>query len=403
VRQTSGLAFPAEVYAVDDFWNPVVSAPADQIHLFTTDNTAEITSQDSTLVNGVARFSVTLHQGGNQIIRGINDSNTGIRTSLDAMLEVLVGGLHYEIILGTNKVDAGEPFEMQVYFKNGIGETVPSANQVVSLSAVDAQNVEQVVGTVGNASFNLQGGQRTIQQTCSSVGLIRIKIEDDNGTDPGYSDPIEILAGSVTEISMTAPKAEIRGLEEMNLAAKLLDVAGNPVPEQEVKFEVIEGSGKLDGETALSNASGIASVKFTAGKLTETNIVRVSVDSVSHDLEIIVNLAPSTMPDGKPINYPNPFGVESEITHIDYYLPIDADVTLQIFDLFGNLVWTKKIAAGEAGGKGRTSSSHPNSVVWGGVNDRGQRVGNGGYILLAKATANGKTVMNAKRKIAVLR
>ncbi|MEZ4765601.1 MAG: hypothetical protein R3C26_21185 [Calditrichia bacterium] len=45
-------------------------------------------------MNGKAGFSVTLNQGGNQIIRAINDSRSSIRTSLDALLEVLVGGLH---------------------------------------------------------------------------------------------------------------------------------------------------------------------------------------------------------------------------------------------------------------------------------------------------------------------
>jgi flagellar hook assembly protein FlgD len=81
----------------------------------------------------------------------------------------------------------------------------------------------------------------------------------------------------------------------------------------------------------------------------------------------------------------------------------DADVSLDIYDLFGHLVWTREFEAGAPGGMGRGSSSHPNSVEWSGVNDKGQKVGNGGYILIARAVAHGKVVMNSNRKIAVLR
>jgi flagellar hook assembly protein FlgD len=142
---------------------------------------------------------------------------------------------------------------------------------------------------------------------------------------------------------------------------------------------------------------------FKAGRITETNTVRVTVDSLSDEIDIIVNLTLSDLADGVVLNYPNPFGLESETTHFDYYLPEDADVTLRVFDLFGNLVWTKEISAGQEGARGRDRSTHPNSVEWNGQNDRGQKIGNGGYVLLARATANGKVVMNHKRKIVVLR
>ncbi|NIT61632.1 MAG: hypothetical protein GWN00_37165, partial [Aliifodinibius sp.] len=59
-----------------------------------------------------------------QIIRSIDESNSNINTSLDAQLEVLIGGLHYEVVLDTDKVATGEPFEMTVSFKNGINEVV---------------------------------------------------------------------------------------------------------------------------------------------------------------------------------------------------------------------------------------------------------------------------------------
>jgi hypothetical protein len=402
-KQTSGLAFPVEVQAVDDYWNLVKTAPTDQTRLFSTDNTAQIVPLNSNLSEGKTSYSVTLNQGGNQILRAIDNSNSNIRTSLDAQVEILVGGLHYELVIHETSVAAGDPFQMDVLFKNGNDETVINANHLVSLSVVDAANLNEVSGNLQFVSINLQNGKRSLTQTCTAVGMIRIKVEDEIGTDAAYSDPLEVLAGSVAEVNIQASKTEVRALEDLTLTVNLTDIAGNPVPDKKVKFLVVTGSGTLADSTSMSNNDGEVTVDFKAGRITETNTVRASVDSVYTDFEIVVNLTPSSLPDGVPINYPNPFGANSDETHIEYFLPENADVSLKIYDLFGNLVWSVNIPAGSPGGLGREYSAHANSVVWDGKNSNGQKVGNGGYILMAKATANGKVVMDKHRKIAVLR
>ncbi|NIT61631.1 MAG: hypothetical protein GWN00_37160, partial [Aliifodinibius sp.] len=58
-------------------------------------------------------------------------------------------------------------------------------------------------------------GQKTINQTCNTVGLIRIKVEDQINTDPSYSDPLEVFAGSVSNVVMQASKKEVRALEKI--------------------------------------------------------------------------------------------------------------------------------------------------------------------------------------------
>ena len=402
-KQTSGLAFPVDIYAMDDFWNWVPLAPTDQVRLFTTDNSAVIVPVNSNLNEGKSSFSVTLNQGGNQILRAFDDTNSNIRTSLDAQVEVLVGGLHYEVVIQETSVAAGDPFQMEVFFKNGNNETVISANHVVNLSIVDAANLNEISGNLQFVSINLQNGHRALTQTCTAVGMIRIKVEDQIGTATAYSEPLEVLAGSVADVNIQAEKTEVRALEDLMLTALLTDMSGNPVANKEASFSIISGSGTLADTAKISDDNGEVTVKFTAGRITETNTVRVSIDSVYSDFDIIVNLTPSSLPDGVPINYPNPFGVNSDVTHIEYYLSENADVTLKIYDLFGNLVWTKDIAAGEPGGLGRDQSVSANSVAWDGRNDNGQKVGNGGYILIAKAKANGKVVMDKHRKIAVVR
>jgi hypothetical protein len=403
-RQTSGLAFPVEVYAVDNYWNHVPTAPNDQISLFTTDNTAQVIPVNNNLAQGKTTFSVVLNQGGNQIIRSIDDSNPNINQSLDAQVEVLTGGLHYEVVLDTDRVATGESFGMSVIFKNGLNEIVITANHLVSLNLVDASTLDSVPGTLQFATLNLESGQKTITQTCNTVGLVRIKAEDQINTEPGYSNPLEVFAGHVSNIVIEAPKEEVRALEKLVVTTKLTDVAGNPVQDKTVSFSLISGTGSISDSSAQSDQNGEVHVEFTSGRLTETNILRawVEADSIYADYEIVVNLTPSSLPNGVPINYPNPFGAESGVTHIDYYLEADADVTLKIFDLFGNLVWSKNIPSGSPGGMGRENSVHPNSVVWDGTNNKGQKVGSGGYILIAKANSNGRNIMNKHRKIAVV-
>ncbi|KAA3659400.1 MAG: hypothetical protein DWQ10_08925, partial [Calditrichaeota bacterium] len=402
-KQTSGLAFEVVVLAVDDYWNPVLDAPADQISLFTTDAQAEVQPDLQFLQNGRAEFDVTLTQGGSQVLHANNETNAGMTASMDGVVDVLLGGLHYEVAVDSSELVAGEPFSMHVYYRDGIGQNVVSANQLVQLHVVDAHSLVEVDGELSNASFNLQAGKRDIQQSFNRAGLVRIRVSDTLGTETAYSDPVLFTAGSVANLLLTADKTEIGGMKETDVFVELLDAAGNPVAGKDVALRVVEGSGTLSQNAVTSDTSGRATLQFTGGRITEVNTIEAEVDSLFTQLEIVVNLTSSDMPDGVAVNYPNPFGRESKTTRIDYYLTENADVTLTIYDFFGRKVWQNEYAAGSPGGRGRDNSAHPNSVEWDGTNGRGQKVGNGGYILVAQARANGKTIMNMKRKIVIVR
>jgi hypothetical protein len=89
-------------------------------------------------------------------------------------------------------------------------------------------------------------------------------------------------------------------------------------------------------------------------------------------------------------NYPNPFRAGSETTKISYYLTEDSDVTIDIYDLLGSLVWSKIIRAGEPGGTG-TAEKTWWEVEWNGRNGRGELVRNGVY--LCKVNAGSRSAM----------
>jgi hypothetical protein len=95
------------------------------------------------------------------------------------------------------------------------------------------------------------------------------------------------------------------------------------------------------------------------------------------------------------INYPNPFAAGEEETNIVFFLPEPADVTLEIFTLIGEKVFSEAIASGETG----AVSGEKNTLIWDGRNSRGDIVRNGVYIAVLKLSSGAE----ARRKIAVLK
>lgn len=103
---------------------------------------------------------------------------------------------------------------------------------------------------------------------------------------------------------------------------------------------------------------------------------------------------------GKVSNYPNPVdlrkgGVEGR-TVINYTLNDNAEVTITIYDLLGNVVREFSFSSGAEGGK-----LGPNFVTWDGKNGLGGLVSKGGYIVRVKAASpKGSKVIT--RKVGVI-
>jgi hypothetical protein len=84
-------------------------------------------------------------------------------------------------------------------------------------------------------------------------------------------------------------------------------------------------------------------------------------------------------------NYPNPFGAQYDHTTIAFKLEHPSDVTIRIYTLVGELVWTKSIT-------GLSAQIYDDLVTWDGKNDRGNTVLNGVYLctIEIKPTDGGK-------------
>lgn len=94
-----------------------------------------------------------------------------------------------------------------------------------------------------------------------------------------------------------------------------------------------------------------------------------------------------TLEISKQINYPNPF---SEHTTIRYQLSQDADITIRIFNLAGQLVKTLEFDSGTEGGKATSYFDPYNDIIWDGTNDFGDEAVNDPYIYEITARQNSK-------------
>ena len=145
---------------------------------------------------------------------------------------------------------------------------------------------------------------------------------------------------------------------------------------------------KLNQTLATWNTSGLSglySVRVIVNDLS-TIEAKVSVNVGSpYGVTII----------GSPLNGPNPFSPLHGATTIYYKLSTNADITLFIFDISGNLVLKRKFAAGiEEGGK-----QGDNKVKWNGFTDFGEIASNGVYVY--KIVAGNNVI--GKGKIIVLK
>jgi len=91
-------------------------------------------------------------------------------------------------------------------------------------------------------------------------------------------------------------------------------------------------------------------------------------------------------------SFPNPFDSRSGVTTVRYTLNTEAEVSVKIYDLFGNVV------------KEYPAARHiPGTVnlTWDGTNDAGSKVAKGGYLFVVVVTAESQQLL-AVRKIGVV-
>lgn len=187
-------------------------------------------------------------------------------------------------------------------------------------------------------------------------------------------------------------------ITQLNLPATLIYSNIVPPSDAQEQSRVIQIQG-LDG--AIWRPLG-TSARAAAGTVLDTPPLQIRSVTVQINRLSIFRISSVAVP-GSGVsdlfNWPNPFTPSiAPGTNINYSLSEDSDVTILIYDLFGNLVKKLSFSPGSNGGK-----YTQNTVSWDGRNGEGVQVANGGYIaqVIAKGVNGGTSV--ARRKMAVVK
>ena len=209
---------------------------------------------------------------------------------------------------------------------------------------------------------------------------------DDAGNTPATSNVITITPGPPSAVRLASSPSWIGGNKHATLTARVVDAYENGVPDQQVSFSVLSGTGSLTPTDSTSDGNGNVRADFLSPRQQEGDAIRATSGSLSQDLDVQIAFVDPTAAGGYVSSYPNPFHPPGQGTTIAYKLADNASVTLRIFTL---------------GGPGGTQGL--NEITWDGKNGKGQVVASGGYIALIDAEAKGATLHVIRHKLAVVR
>lgn len=393
--QSINYAFNVDVYATDDWYNPVTGV-TDVVRL-TSDDPLATLPPDTPLVDGHVTLPVRLARGGyNQI--AASDVSLPVIASSSTQVRAISSGFHLEAIIAVDSVRAGEPFNLTVRVTNDAGSVIQEINSAVTLEVRNAGDQTPGRGTLLTTQFQLLQGQRTIAQTYTFAEPILIIARDDAGNAPATTNPLLVRPGQPAAIQLTSSPAWVGGNKHAALSGRLVDTFENGVPNAPMTFTLVSGEGTLTPVDSLTAADGSARADFLSPRTPQTTHLRASSGAITAELDLETALVDPNAPGGHVTSYPNPFHPGEQPATIAWRLDDDARVSLRIFSLSGALVREETFERGVTGG-----SAGLNEWAWDGRNGEGRVVASGGYVALLEAHGTGETLHVMRRRIAVVR
>ena len=417
--QLSGVYFPVSVYACDLFGN-TVSGVNDTVQITSSDITpTAIPNQSSpitiNLSNGFTWTMARLVSPG-YIGMGVSDITNGsmnhtwlrspsiyVTTSGQLLYRIRVNGVDKgDGTPATSAVTYPSTFNMTVeVIDNYSQEPVFGANRDFYLTPVSVYNqnvtANGTLGIISGSTFN--GVFSSTNQTYTRAEKIRIKVSDVLGELADQTSCIiDFSANSLnTAFTLRADPAYIRSGTNSKIIAHIVDVNQNPVAGVSVNFTVISGAGTLDSNSAVTDNNGDAIVNYQGPYVNERATIQASYGSDSKTTDVSVSLVDPVA--GEISNYPNPFRAGQENTYISFLMDEAAEVKMKIYTLFGDLVFSKNYTREEIQAM-INATGNVISIAWDGKNNKGDVMGNGGYLCIVETVIN-KEKKKLMRKIAI--
>jgi hypothetical protein len=411
-----GAPFNVTVQAVDKYGNFVSDAPTHNIQLGSNDYDARAVPYtgatiQTALANGVAFFTGCKLYSNPGVIslipKDLDDPNAGTASAIkngvsgDTIGLTRVSGasdLHYVAIVTDSQgrqvklsdttlqpvVLEAYPntFTVTIEVQSGTFDVVSLDSSFVMSAVLDqGLNPQLAPGTLAVVSRTTNYGTLVIpnESFSGAVNSMYILVSDAAGVlGRGFSPELQFKASAPKTITMTSDAKSINNgtafqtvaNQTAKIFATALDANGNPIVGLPMAFQItntnastlVEGSNTTD-------AHGTAWVYFKAGAQNLEHIVQATTGPATGTLSMFVSV---TENGGV---YPNPFNPLQRKTSIDYRLDQNAKVKINIYTLFGDLVFSKDFASGSP--QGTTGVC---TIQWDGKNNVGTTVANGGYI-----------------------
>ncbi len=163
------------------------------------------------------------------------------------------------------------------------GDNRPAGNMGILFSSENTDVAQVDSGTVktaadGNAQTTISLGTKS-GQTQITARMV--------GTSKQVTFTVSATSDQAQNLALASENPQSVNVTESlasPLSVKITDDAGNGVADRDVVFKLISGPGELEGDTTqTSNASGLASIGFTASTTSGTSLVRAVSASVPGD------------------------------------------------------------------------------------------------------------------------
>lgn len=230
-----------------------------------------------------------------------------------------------------------------------------------------------------------------------------------NEVPPGQRPPFineadsELRAGGAGDIELASVKVAGRDAQQNEVVEldqpaiiEYRTPAGQDDPTRLGRFLVVYTHRQVGGRNYWERLNTHNVPAAIAGDPPGVQTIRVAVNRLGHFLvtAAVVPQAGVT----EVINYPNPASPAEGCTTFQYQLSNDSEVTVVIYDIFGNLVRKVTLPPGIEGGR-----RGQNTYTWDCRNGEGDVVANGGYITNIMAKDIEGNTFKATRKVGVVK
>mgnify|MGYP001047857748 CR=1 FL=1 len=409
-NQVAGDSFNFEVYLTDAWYN-LIQFRNDSVYFSVTDSFAQLPG-GSELSNGRGTFTVTLRQAGQHRLTVVPGEGSSIQAGTSSVVTVVPGSFQHLLPLFPGETllpgdpttnvwqtpgKAGKPltqyvrtpFNVTVYPCDACWNRVVNQGDSVMLnsdfsfeSAPD--RAELADGAVFSVQFNDAGPNQNIWATTLHSGLV------------SYLNWLNIRA-LATQLVISAPDT-VRAGETTYIQVTMKDANFQPIVAAPCRFAVITGMGEMLDSALLSDTLGRLTARFlcTADHGAENDTIKICADTTEY-IGIYIDMPDSSLAMGKIHAFPNPFGYNRESVEISYYLQPSSDITVRIYDPFGNAVRSWYFPRNRPGAR-----SGLNRLYWNGRNDQGRRVANGMYVVQVIGQLHTATTFKNTHRIAVV-